>query len=112
MGGDARRLRRPGRGDAFAPEGSGRSARATVSINALGALDLLEIAVSGLEPNQEYQLWLVASPARNRAIASSSLVPSANTTAASSWAVMKMTGMGAGSAAIRSCSSNPLIPSR
>jgi YVTN family beta-propeller protein len=45
-----------------APEGSGSSGHATVSINALGALDLLEIAVSGLEPDQEYQLWLVASP--------------------------------------------------
>jgi YVTN family beta-propeller protein len=46
-----------------APEGSSSSARATVSINALGALDLLEIAVSGLQPQQTYQLWLVASPA-------------------------------------------------
>jgi YVTN family beta-propeller protein len=45
-----------------APEGSGSSGQATVSINALGALDLLEIAVSGLQPGQEYQLWLVASP--------------------------------------------------
>jgi YVTN family beta-propeller protein len=45
-----------------APEGSSSSGRATVSINALGALDLLEIAVSGLQPGQEYQVWLVASP--------------------------------------------------
>jgi YVTN family beta-propeller protein len=46
-----------------APEGSGNSGHATVSINALGPLDLLQIAVSGLEPKQEYQVWLVASPA-------------------------------------------------
>jgi YVTN family beta-propeller protein len=46
-----------------AAEGSGSSGHATVSINALGALDLLEIAVSGLQPGQEYQLWLVTSPA-------------------------------------------------
>ena len=45
-----------------APEGGGSSAHATVSVNTLGALDLLQIAVSGLEPGQEYQLWLVASP--------------------------------------------------
>lgn len=44
-----------------APEGSGGSGRATVSINALGALDLLEIAASGLQPGQKYRLWLVAS---------------------------------------------------
>src|SRR5207249_7211785 len=46
-----------------APEGSGGTGHATVSINALGALDLLQIAVSGLQPGQEYQLWLVVSPA-------------------------------------------------
>jgi YVTN family beta-propeller protein len=45
-----------------APEGSGSSGHATVSVNALGALDLLQIAVSGLQPGQEYQVWLVASP--------------------------------------------------
>jgi YVTN family beta-propeller protein len=45
-----------------APEGSGSSGHATVSINALGPLDLLQIAVSGLEPGQGYQVWLVASP--------------------------------------------------
>src|SRR5438067_1840565 len=44
-----------------APEDSGGSGHATVSINALGALDLLEIAASGLQPGQKYQLWLVAS---------------------------------------------------
>ena len=46
-----------------APEGSGSCARATVSVNALGLLDLLQIAVSGLQPGQLYQLWLVGSPA-------------------------------------------------
>jgi YVTN family beta-propeller protein len=45
-----------------APEGSGSSGHATVSVNALGALDLLQIAVSGLQPGQEYQVWLVALP--------------------------------------------------
>jgi YVTN family beta-propeller protein len=45
-----------------APAGSGSAGQATVSINALGALDLLQIAVTGLQPGQEYQVWLVASP--------------------------------------------------
>src|SRR5262249_43477741 len=44
-----------------APEGSGRPAHATVSVNALGPLDLLQIAVSGLKPGQTYRLWLVTS---------------------------------------------------
>jgi YVTN family beta-propeller protein len=44
-----------------APEGSGSSAHATVSVNALGPLDLLEIAVSGLKPGRMYRLWLVIS---------------------------------------------------
>jgi YVTN family beta-propeller protein len=45
-----------------APEGSPpSSARATVSVNSLGALDLLQLAVSGLRPGQSYTLWLVAS---------------------------------------------------
>ena len=42
-----------------APEGSGSSARATVSVNSLGALDLLQVAVSGLKPAQIYRVWLV-----------------------------------------------------
>jgi YVTN family beta-propeller protein len=46
-----------------APEGSGSTGHATVSVNALGALDLLQIAVTGLQPGQAYQVWLVASPA-------------------------------------------------
>jgi len=41
--------------------GSGSAAHATVSVNSLGALDLLQIAVSGLKPGQSYTLWLVAS---------------------------------------------------
>jgi len=45
----------------IAPEGSGSSARATVSVNNLGSLDLLQAAFSGLKPGQKYTLWLVAS---------------------------------------------------
>jgi YVTN family beta-propeller protein len=44
-----------------APEGSGSSARATVSVNAIGPLDLLQAAVTGLQPGRMYTLWLVAS---------------------------------------------------
>lgn len=44
-----------------APEGSSHTGHATVSVNALGPLDLLQIAVSGLKPGQSYTLWLVAS---------------------------------------------------
>jgi YVTN family beta-propeller protein len=36
-------------------------ARATVSVNSLGALDLLQIAATGLKPGQSYTLWLVTS---------------------------------------------------
>jgi YVTN family beta-propeller protein len=43
------------------PEGSDGDGRATVSVNALGALDLLQIAVAGLKPGQTYQLWLADS---------------------------------------------------
>ncbi len=45
----------------IAPEGSGRAAQATVSVNALGLVDLLQIAASGLQPQQTYRLWLVTS---------------------------------------------------
>ncbi len=45
----------------IAPEGSGSAAHATVSVNSLGPLDLLQIAASGLKPGQMYRLWLVAS---------------------------------------------------
>ncbi len=44
-----------------APAGSGSSARATVSVNSLGPLDLLQMAVSGLKPGQMYRLWLTTS---------------------------------------------------
>src|SRR5262249_40623656 len=44
-----------------ASEGSGSRAHATVSVNALGPLDLLQAAVSGLKPGQTYRLWLVTS---------------------------------------------------
>src|SRR5262249_53555539 len=42
-----------------APDG-GRG-HATVSVNSLGPLDLLEAAVSGLTPNRSHTLWLVTS---------------------------------------------------
>jgi YVTN family beta-propeller protein len=45
----------------IAPEGSGSATHATVSVNSLGPLDLLQIAVSGLKPGKMYRLWLVAS---------------------------------------------------
>ncbi|HEV2714350.1 MAG TPA: hypothetical protein VGU64_03740, partial [Terriglobales bacterium] len=45
----------------IAPEGSGSAARATVSVNSLGPLDLLQMAVSGLKPGQMYRLWLVTA---------------------------------------------------
>jgi YVTN family beta-propeller protein len=37
------------------------AAHATVSVNSLGALDLLQMAVSGLKPGHSYTLWLVNS---------------------------------------------------
>ena len=43
------------------PSGPGSNARATVAVNSLGVIDLLQIAVAGLEPGQEYQLFLVDS---------------------------------------------------
>jgi YVTN family beta-propeller protein len=45
----------------IAPGGGGNPARATVSVNALGPLDLLQVAASGLKPGQAYTLWLVTS---------------------------------------------------
>ena len=45
----------------IAPEGKGSSAHATVSVNNLGSLDLLQAAFSGLKPGQKYTLWLVES---------------------------------------------------
>jgi YVTN family beta-propeller protein len=43
------------------PSGASSNGRATVAINSLGVIDLLEIAVAGLQPGQEYQLFLVDS---------------------------------------------------
>ena len=43
------------------PSGAGSNGRATVAVNSLGVIDLLEIAVAGLQPGQEYQLFLVDS---------------------------------------------------
>jgi YVTN family beta-propeller protein len=45
----------------IAPDGNGGSAHATVSVNDLGSLDLLQAAFSGLKPGQKYTLWLVES---------------------------------------------------
>jgi YVTN family beta-propeller protein len=43
----------------IAPEGSSNPAHATVSVNSLGPLDLLQMAVSGLKAGQMYRLLLV-----------------------------------------------------
>jgi YVTN family beta-propeller protein len=44
-----------------APGAAGTTASATVSVNSLGSLDLLQVAVSGLEAQHGYTLWLAAS---------------------------------------------------
>jgi len=49
------------------PDGAAGAARATVSVNSLGALDLLQVAVSGLKPASDYTLWL--TPARTPSFA-------------------------------------------
>jgi len=43
------------------PAGVSSNARGTVAVNSLGVIDLLQIAVAGLQPGQEYQLSLVES---------------------------------------------------
>ena len=43
------------------PGAASANARATVAVNSLGLIDLLQIAVAGLQPGQEYQLFLVDS---------------------------------------------------
>jgi YVTN family beta-propeller protein len=43
-------------------DGAHNSAHATVSINSLGPLDLLQVAASGLAPGKSYQVWLVTAP--------------------------------------------------
>jgi hypothetical protein len=45
----------------IAPDGSPTRAHATVSVNSLGPLDLLQMAVSGLKAGQVYRLWLVTA---------------------------------------------------
>ena len=45
----------------IAPEGITKPAHATVSVNSLGPLDLLQMAVSGLKAGQMYRLWLVTT---------------------------------------------------
>ncbi len=45
----------------IAPDVNASSAHATVSVNVLGPLDLLQAAVTGLKPGQKYTLWLVES---------------------------------------------------
>lgn len=45
-----------------APDPDQSTAHATVSVNMLGPLDLLQIAVTDLEPNTSYTLWLVSEP--------------------------------------------------
>ncbi|WP_344923009.1 CopM family metallochaperone [Streptosporangium oxazolinicum] len=42
----------------IAPGGDRRRGHATVSVNSLGPLDLLEMTVSGLKPGETYTLWL------------------------------------------------------
>jgi len=44
-----------------APGGHNNPAHATVSVNNLASLDLLQAAFSGLNPGQKYTLWLVES---------------------------------------------------
>ncbi len=43
------------------PPGAASTARATVAVNSLGAVDLLQVAAAGLKPGQEYELSLVDS---------------------------------------------------
>lgn len=44
-----------------APENGSSAAHATVSVNSLGPLDLLQMAVSGLKPGEMYRLWLATA---------------------------------------------------
>ena len=42
------------------PAGTESNGRATVAVNSLGVIDLLEIAVAGLQPGQETSsFWLI-----------------------------------------------------
>ena len=52
-----------------APSNRAGAARATVAVNSLGTIDLLQIAASGLRPGTSYTLWLSATraaPSRQR----------------------------------------------
>src|ERR1051326_4711793 len=46
---------------AMVPSGAASTGRASVAVNSLGVIDLLEIAVAGLQPGEEYQLFIVDS---------------------------------------------------
>ena len=46
-----------------APEGNGSGAHASASVNVVGPLDFLQVAVAGLKPGEQYTLWLVNSRA-------------------------------------------------
>ncbi len=41
-----------------------KNGRATVAVNSLGVIDLLQIAASGLQPGREYELAMVDSPVK------------------------------------------------
>lgn len=45
-----------------ASDGGDTPGHGSVSVNAIGPLDLLEAAVSGLEPGRAYTLWLTTAP--------------------------------------------------
>jgi YVTN family beta-propeller protein len=45
----------------LASDGAVQGAHGTVSVNALGPLDLLQVAVTGLQARRSYTLWLVSS---------------------------------------------------
>ena len=67
QGGGLANLSQPGSSGAashltlISPDRGGDSAHGTVSVNTIGALDLLQAAVSGLKPQQKYTLWLCNS---------------------------------------------------
>ncbi|MFG1711254.1 DUF305 domain-containing protein [Nonomuraea sp. M3C6] len=48
-----------GKADHLVMTGPQRNGHATVSVNAMGPMDTLQIAASGLEPRKTYTLWLV-----------------------------------------------------
>jgi YVTN family beta-propeller protein len=46
------------------PAGTSANGHATVAVNSLGVIDLLQVAAAGLQPGQEYELSLVDSPGK------------------------------------------------